>query len=218
MRRLAGAVALALVAAGTGGAGDAGDASDAEPEAAERVLAAEPPERVAALLEEKVVVARAAETGETDAGSVVARGLVIFDQPIDRTFQLLAQTSRQREYRPELAGIETVEELPDGSVEEHRLRILFIDIRYRLRNRLERERRRLWWDLAPGFDHDLARVDGSWELYPLRPRRTLGVLTTRVEMGAAMPSFLQDYATRRNLPATLERCRRWVDGDGRIDD
>ncbi|HEX2484953.1 MAG TPA: hypothetical protein VHQ66_06615 [Myxococcota bacterium] len=143
---------------------------------------------------------------------------MIFAAPMSRTFQLLAQTPRQREYRPELTGLETIEVTADGNVEEHRMRILFLDIRYRLRHRLDRERRRLWWELAPGFEHDLARVEGSWELHPLRPDRTLGVLNTQVEVGPAMPAFLQDYATRKNLPATLERCRRWVDGDGRIDD
>jgi hypothetical protein len=182
------------------------------------VLAAEPPERVALLLEKRVVLATNLDAVAARGSSRVARGLVIFDQPVERAFQLLAQTSRQGEFRPELARIETVEELPDGSVEEHRLRILFLDIRYRLRNRLDRERRRLLWDLAPGFEHDLARLNGSWELHPLSPGRTLGVMTTRVEVGPAMPAFLEDYATRKNLPATLERCRRWVDGDGRIDD
>lgn len=187
--------------------------SGAQPDEARLVLAREPPALVEALLERKVVLA-------DDAGAPegVARALVIFEQPIDRAFLLLSQTTRQREYRPDLAGIETLEALPDGSVEEQRLRILFLDIRYRVRHRSDRERRRLTWELAPGYDHDLARLEGSWELYPLPPHRTLGVFGTRVEVGAALPSFLQEYATRKNLPRTLERCRRWVDGDGRIDD
>lgn len=183
----------------------------AAPDAAERVLAQQPPDVVEALLRDKVVLA-------TQRGSPVARGLVIFAKPVDRVYELLAQTSRQGEFRTDLAGLETLETLRDGSIEEHRLRILFLDIRYRLRNRLDRERRRISWELARGFEQDLERVEGSWKLYPLPPDRTLGVFRTRVEVGPAMPAFLQDYATRKNLPGTLARCRRWVDGDGRIDD
>jgi len=98
------------------------------------------------------------------------------------------------------------------------MRILFLDIRYRLRHRVDRESRRLSWELAPGFEHDVERIEGSWQLHPLGTERTLGVFRTRVEVGAAMPAGLQEYATRRNLPRTLARCRRWVDGDGRIDE
>ena len=183
----------------------------ATPDAGERVLAQQPPDVVEALLRDKVVLA-------TQGGSPVVRGLVIFAKPVDRVYELLAQTSRQREFRTDLAGLETLETLRDGSIEEHRLRILFLDIRYRLRNRLDRERRRISWELARGFEQDLQRVEGSWKLYPLPQDRTLGVFRTRVEVGPAMPEFLQDYATRKNLPGTLARCRRWVDGDGRIDD
>jgi hypothetical protein len=205
-------LALALAIAATVRAHDSAETARA-PEPGEEVLAALPADRVEELYAKHVVVTPAPE-----AGSGVARGFVIFEAPIARAFQLLAQTPRQREYRPELTGLETIEVTPDGNVEEYRIRILFLDIRYYLRHRLDRERRRLRWELAPGFENDLARVEGSWELHPLRPDQTLGVLATRVEVGPALPAFLQDYATRKNLPATLERCRRWVDGDGRIDD
>ena len=130
---------------------------------------------------------------------------------------LLAQTSRQNEYRPELEAIETLESREDGSIDEQRLRIMFIDIRYHLRNRVDPLKRRIHWELAPGFENDLERVEGSWELYALEDERTLGVFSTIVELGSAMPSFLQDYVTRKNLPGTLERCRRWVDGNGHAD-
>lgn len=177
------------------------------------MLAAEPPELARALLEDKVVL-----EGRADEASQVARGFVIFEQPVSRAFRLLSQTGRQKEYRPELDSIETVEWLDDGTVDEHHLKMMFMDIRYRLRNHVDAARRRIQWELAPGFESDLKRVDGSWELYALEEGRTLGVFGTVVEVGAGVPAFLQDYVTRKNLPRTLERCRRWVDGDGRAGD
>lgn len=152
-----------------------------------------------------------------DAATQAARGLVIFEQPVDRVYMLLAQTSRQKEYRPELDAILTLDSQPDGSLDEHRMKIMFLDVRYHLRSRVDAERRRIAWELAPGFDNDLKRVEGSWELYALEEGRTLGVFGTVVEVGSGVPSFLQDYVTRKNLPRTLERCRRWVDGDGHAD-
>jgi len=151
----------------------------------------------------------------SDSATQAARGFVIFEQPVSRVFMLLAQTARQKEYRSELESIETIESREDGGVDEHRMRIMFIEIRYHLLNRIDAAGRRIQWELAPGFESDLKRVEGSWELYALEDGRTLGVFGALVEVGSGMPSFLQDYVTRKNLPRTLERCRRWVDGDGR---
>jgi hypothetical protein len=178
----------------------------------ETILAAVPASLAADLQARKVVL-----DARSDAATQAARGFVIFERPVSRVFMLLAQTSRQGEYRPEVETIETVETFEGGSVDEHRMKILFIDIRYRLRNRVDAARRRIEWELAPGFESDLERVEGSWELYALGEGRTLGVFGTLVEVGSGMPSFLQDYVTRKNLPRTLERCRRWVDGDGHAD-
>jgi len=190
----------------------AAPAGRAEP-GAEAVLAAQPPDLVRTLLESKVVLA-----GHADASTQTAQGFVIFEQPVERVYRLLSQTTRQREYRPELETIETVRPLEDGSIDEHHLKIMFIGIRYRLRNHWDPAHRRISWELDPEFENDLRRVDGSWELFALDASRTLGVLTTKVEVAAGMPSFLQDYVTRKNLPGTLERCRHWVDADGHLDE
>jgi hypothetical protein len=187
-------------------------AAAGEPDA-RGVLEAQPAELVRRLFDRKVVL-----EGRSEGASRGARGYVLFEQPLSRTFLLLSQTARQKEYRPELEAIETIERLDDGTVDEHRLKMMFLDIRYRLRTRADAAARTLRWELAPGFDHDLARVDGSWELYALEEGRTLGVFDTVVEVGAGLPSFLQDLVTRKNLPHTLERCRRWVDADGRAGD
>jgi hypothetical protein len=204
------ALALALAAARAAAPRAApAPAARSEPDG-HALLAAQPPVRVRALLEKKVLL-----EGRRDAGAEVARAYVIFEQPVRRVFRLLSQTARQKEYRPELDSIETLEWLPDGTVDEHRLRMLFLDIRYRLRNRVDAAQRRIQWELAPGFESDLKRVEGAWELYALDERRTLGVFATVVEVGAGLPTFLQDYVTRKNLPRTLERCRRWVDARGR---
>jgi hypothetical protein len=174
------------------------------------VLAAQSPKLVQTLREEKVVL-----DPPHGSSAHATRAFVIFEQPVDRVFELLSQSWRQREYRPEIESIETVAELGDGTVDEHHMRIMFVEIQYRLRNHRDPSARRLSWELDPAFDNDLERVEGSWELFPFEGGRTLGVFGTVVEVSDRMPSFLQDYATRKNLPGTLERCRRWVDAGGR---
>jgi hypothetical protein len=77
-------------------------------QAVQRALAGEPPELVERLLDEKVVVLSGSEARDQDDPTQV-RALVLFAKPRSRAIQLLLQTARQIEYRPELQKLETVE-------------------------------------------------------------------------------------------------------------
>ena len=44
---------------------------------------------------------------------------------------------------------------------------------------------------------------------------TLGRSGTSVDVGPAVPAFLQDWISRKNLPRTMERVRLWVNSDGK---
>jgi len=170
------------------------------------LLRAEPEAVVRQLLDEKFLVLGG-------AGEMV-RAYVLFDRPPDRVYELLSQTSRQGEYRSELEGLATVARLPDGHVDEQHIRILFVEMSYRVRYRLEPERRRIAWELDPSFPNPMRRVEGSWELYELDPSHTLARFATAVDVGEALPAFVEGAVTRRTLPRTLERCRLWVNADG----
>jgi hypothetical protein len=144
----------------------------------------------------------------------MVRAWVLFEKPLDRVYELLAATTRQAEYRGELEGVATVARLPDGHVDEHRIRLLFVAVDYRLRYRLDPERKRIAWELDRSAPTPMRRVEGSWELFAMDASRTLGRLATAVDVGDALPRFLETAITRTTLPRTLERCRRWVDADG----
>jgi len=147
--------------------------------------------------------------------SLYINALVVFDQPLQRTLELLSQTQRQSEYLPELKRVVTVRREDHAVIDEHHVRILFIRIDYRLRTEMDPATGRIWWQLDPNPDNDLDVLEGYWELYDYGASRTLGVFGTRVVVGPALPSFLQNAATRRNVPRVVERMRLWVNSDGR---
>ena len=43
--------------------------------------------------------------------------------------------------------------------------------------------------------------------------QTLGRFGVQVDV-VAVPDFLQNYATRKSVPTTLDSARRWIDSDG----
>ena len=187
-----------------------------EPEydrSAATILASQPRELVARLMEDDVIILQEVRTEGPLRGAIVSAYL-IFENSIDDVYRLLAQSSRQVEFRPELTSIEVIEIVAHGQIDEQRLRILFKRYVFRLEYRLSPEQRRIEWVLDESFDNDLALVSGYWELYEMADGRTLGRSGTRVDVGPAVPAFLQNWITRKNLPQTMERVRRWVNSEG----
>ncbi len=193
---------------------EAGRIPDFRPvQTGETILASQPVAIVDRLMEKSVIVLQEIrEEGPLTGGSISS--YVVFEQPIDRVYLLLAQSSRQVEFRPELTSIETVEMGSHGPIDEQRLKILFRRFVYRIEYRLSPEQHRIEWLLDERFDNDLAQVSGYWELYAMADERTLGRSGTSVDVGPTVPGFLQDWITRKNLPRTMDRVRLWVDSLG----
>jgi len=139
---------------------------------------------------------------------------VLFQRPRDEVYGLLTQTQRQVEFRSELRSVERIRELPDGVVDEHRIKVMLFKVVYRLRYRLQPEASRISWELDPSFDNDLDRAEGFWELDALDDVRTLARFGTAVDVGAALPNAIQDMVTRSKVPKTIQACREWVDSGG----
>ncbi len=141
--------------------------------------------------------------------------LVIFELPPDQVMGLLSQTTRQREFRPDLSSIDTIEQNEDGSVEEHRMRVMFVKIVYRLHYHVSAENSLIQWKLKPAPpENSLDEIEGFWELHPMQVGRTLARFGSRVRIGKALPSFLENIVTRSKLPENIKNSRRWVNSNG----
>jgi hypothetical protein len=180
------------------------------PASAQALLDAQPERRRAELMEERVVLL---PSDELPKGQVEA--LVLFSQPPETVWELLLQRERQKEFRPELRTVSIVEQSPERVVEEQHLKIAFLEVAYRLVDRFDAATRTITWQLDPSFESTLEHVSGYWELHELDGGRTLARFATKVSVSPAVPGFLQDGITRRNVPQSLENTREWVDSNGR---
>jgi hypothetical protein len=179
---------------------------------AEAVLGAEAPGIATRLEEERVVLLR--QGGDAD-DTVVA--LVLFNKPQSRVGALLREAERQPEYRPELVTVRTVQQLPDGRIDEQRIKILFTELVYRLRYHDAPGTGRLSWRLDDSFDNDIARMQGFWELHDFDhgSERTLGRFGSDVDVGSGVPRFLQSGWSRKTVLRYVQNVQRWIDSDGR---
>jgi hypothetical protein len=176
------------------------------------IMAAQPAQLLDRLERERVVLLQ--EFSQEQAYGGFIRALVIFEQPLDRAMQLLVQVERQHEFRPELARIKPVLQTETGNLSEYHMKIMLMRIRYRAHYRWDRAEQRIWWSLDPDYDNGLEVVEGSWELFELDGDRTLARFATKIDVGAGLPAFLQDFATRQKVPEAMENTRKWVDSNG----
>lgn len=173
----------------------------------EAALAQGPEGLLARLEKDGVVVAE-------DASTRMVVAFVVFARARRSVVELILEPERQLEYRPELTSAEVVEEGVNERVDEHHMTILFTDVAYRLRYRRDPDTDRIDWSLDPSFENDLSRLDGFWEFFDLPGGRTLGRFGSRVDVGPALPAFLQERISRQTVIRTVENCRRWVDSGG----
>jgi len=179
---------------------------------AEAVLGTEAPD-IASRLEKEHVVLLQQGGGADD--TVVA--LVLFDKPQSRVAALLREAERQPEYRPELLDVHTVQQLPDGRIDEQRIKILFTELVYRLRYHEDPGTGRLTWRLDDSFNNAIARMQGFWELHDFDhgSERTLGRFGSDVDVGGGVPRFVQSGMSRKTVLRYVQNVQRWVDSDGR---
>lgn len=179
---------------------------------AQTVLARESPEVVAQLRERQLVVLK--DAGGENASFVLA--YVVFERSREKVVALMSQAERQPEYRPELESVRTVRRFANGRVDEQRMRIVFQPLVYRLIYTRDGQSGRLSWTLDPEFENGLRRMEGFWELYPFpnAPERTLGHFGSSIDVGPAVPGFVQRNITRKTVLRYVDHTRRWVNSDG----
>jgi hypothetical protein len=164
------------------------------------------------LLSKGIVMLPSAGPGHPE-GSIAA--LVLFEKPRERTYRMLSQAERQGEYQSDVSEVVHIERFEGGQVDEHRIKMMFVKIAYRLKFALDPSSRRILWGLDDRFDNGVEHISGSWELWQHGETQTLGRFATLVRVGKGLPSWLEESVSRTRVPVTVESAREWVNSDGR---
>lgn len=179
---------------------------------ADEMLASEPPEIVEELIARRVLMMKDISDRE---GGTLFTALVIFEQPRRQVIDLMKQVSRQPEYRDDIHKLEVIHEEEFVRIDEQTLKVMFTKIVYRVRLERDPVTDRMTWELDETFDNDIARVNGFWEFFEFEDGRTLGRFGSIVDVGPAVPSFIQDSLTKKAVVKTVENTRLWVNSNGK---
>lgn len=206
---LASALAAALSDAATGAPPSCIACAGEGPARLRAVLGAEAWDRLRAG-EVIVEVVRKEESEGGARGSV--RAAIAIDAPPERVWRVLTDFESWPDFLPDVTSV-AVERQDDRRV---RLRqeasVLWSTVAYTTLRRLEPARGRITWKLDPSRPHDIESVSGSCQLVPLEERRvTLMEYRSRMDVGRALPDFVEGWLVERSLPAELRAVRAEVE-------
>ena len=167
-----------------------------------------------ARLEEGKIVVLKQDSGEGKNKKSLILASLLFNQPINKVWEMLKQTDRQKEYLPHLRVAKIIQGDNNGNITEFMLKIMFFNIRYRVDHSFDNADYKLSWHLDPNYKNDLKELYGYYRLYKVDDTHTLARYGSRVDIGLLVPGFIEDALTRKDLPTALGNVKKWIDSGG----
>lgn len=154
-----------------------------------------------------VVVSTAAEEASGAAGT--ATGWAIAKCPPARIFAILTRHDDFAEWMPRMKAIRV---LSRGERSERALQTIdasLSDISYALDYSWDPASLRVEFRLAKDVPHELAEVEGHWQLWPLDGgKATLIEYGNKVDIGRYVPAFIRSYLSDRGLKDAVAAVRK----------
>lgn len=149
-----------------------------------------------------------------DTKSALIQAALVFNQPPEKVWQLLSATEDQIKYLSDIEELQIIKKAPTEDCIEFSLNVAFIDIVYRVIHKFDKSNMYFHWGLDPTFDNSLNDLQGFWRFYPYGEGKTLARYGSTLSVSAVVPSFVEDYMTRKNLPKALDDVKKYVDSGG----
>jgi carbon monoxide dehydrogenase subunit G len=167
-------------------------------------------------LEEGEVVRRH-ETFEDAKGRSRGRGLaaVLVDAPPKAVWRHLTRPEEFDEFLPRLTESKVYEKEGRRLGVAYAVRVLLVTVRYHCLQTLEPERWSVHWTLDERKENGIAATTGFWRALPHGEGRSILVYAASASIGRAVPKFVEDFLTRRDLPGVVTAMKKRIESDGK---
>ena len=222
MQRLPLAALLCLAAAALAAQEPAAPAPAPAPAPATPAAPATPDPRIPKLDEKDLATLKKGQVvvrGEmytTEDGKRAGKGVafVIIDKPPEAAFAVLQDYGKIPEYMPRVVKVTLSEKTPARMKVVQELKVLFKTVVYTLILDFNAQKKRMDWKLDKSASNDIKDTWGFWEFVPYENGKTLVVYNIAADTGVAIPQFLEDYLTKKDLPEVLLAMKRRTESGG----
>jgi len=143
------------------------------------------------------------------------QSMVIINAPIDKCWKIFTQFDKQQEYFPRKTASVILEQKPDFALVLKRFKFFGFTVEYTIKYKIDEKNYRIDFELDPSHPHDIKDTAGFFLFEKISEQKTLFVYgVTKLDTGLKVPSFIQNYLQKRDLPAVAENVRKRIESDG----
>ena len=157
------------------------------------------------------------EVYKTPDGKDAARGkawVVIAGSP-DVCWDTLYRYEEAPQFLPRLKKVTISVKTPQKMDMEQDIKVVLSTYHYGLNFVLDKPRYTATWALDQTKKNDIKDTSGAWIFHPLPDGNTLLEYAVSVDSGLAVPQFISDYLTKKDLPEVLLAFKRRVESGGK---
>ena len=172
------------------------------------------PEQIQRLKNGEIVIIDQDTSGSDDEQKHFIQAAMVFNQPIDKAWELIRKPETQDRFMPDLESCRLVNRTANVDVMEFHTKVAMFKVDYQLILHNDDKNYHQWYSLDPSYPNDLKRDDGYWKLYKLDEQHTLARFGTRVQVSQWIPEFVMNRLTKSNLPTNMKAFFKYVDSGG----
>ncbi|MBF0118173.1 MAG: hypothetical protein HQK79_05005 [Desulfobacterales bacterium] len=158
------------------------------------------------------IIFSTSDSNSKEKGALI-EAVVLFNLPIDKTWQILYKTEDQNKYLDELDKIDVIKKEPNFDTLEFKVKVVFKTIVYRVIHNFEHSDYYMYWALDPSFKNDLLELRGFWRLYTYEGNRTLARYGSNVSI-KNVPSFIENMFKKNGVEKSIKAIKKYVDSNG----
>lgn len=137
--------------------------------------------------------------------------VIVFNQPLEETWDLLTKVEVQDKYLEEIKKIKLTGKNPVKV--EFGLKILFMSIWYQCQYQFNKPNYYFDWHLDPTYKNEVAELRGFWKLYPYGKNKTLARYGSNV-VAKSVPDWVQGAFKKSGVGKALKATKKFVDSGG----
>jgi len=143
------------------------------------------------------------------------QSMALIKAPIDKCWEIFTQYDKQQEYFPRKTESVVIEQKPGVVLVRKKFKFYWVSIGYVNRYQVDAKNYRIDFSIDPSQPHDIKDSAGFFLFEKIAQNQTLFTYgVTRLDTGIAMPSFVQDYMQKKDLPAVAENIRKRIESGG----
>lgn len=149
-------------------------------------------------------------------GKMRAKGaaIVVVNRPPEDVWQVLPDFTGYPEFMPRMISAKPY--MNDGNAVgvEFQLKVVFRKITYSILHSIDREKGVLTLRLDHSRKNDIADTSGIWIVKSYGTGKTILSHSVILDSGLAVPTAIEDYLTKRDLPNVVVAVKKRVESDG----